>query len=103
MSLLVENYDLSQGDNSWSDKVSVTDGYTSFQIIANGLDAADLEVKVQYSNNNTNFNDVPNLSQVLPTGDSNVNFNLNTVTHRYYKVVVTVNSATSGTITIAIP
>ena len=32
-----------------------------------------------FENNNTNFNDVPNLSQVLPTGDSNVNFNLNTV------------------------
>lgn len=103
MGNITTNYDVSQGDNSWRDKVSVTDGYTSFQIIATGLDASDLEVKIQYSNNGTNFNDVPNLSQVLPTGDSNVNFNLNTVTHRYYKVVLTVNSATSGTITIAIP
>lgn len=103
MSFLVKNYDLSGGSAEWVEKVSVTDGYTSFQVIASALDSNDLEVKIQYSNDDENFNDVPGLLQVLPTGDSSVNFNLNTITHRFYKAVVTVNSVSSGNLNIIMP
>lgn len=105
MSLLVENYDVSQGDNSWSDKVSVTDGAKSFQAIATGFDQADGEVKVQYSNidEDANYSDVPTLIQTLPSGDSQIHFDIVSVTHRYYRVVFTANSVTSGTLTIAQP
>lgn len=103
MSYLIENYDVSGGDASWKDKVTVTDGSTSFQIVATSLDAADGEIKVQYSNDDANYSDVPTLSQTLPSGTNQVHFDINSVTHRYYRVVFTANSVTSGTISVIQP
>ena len=103
MSFLVENYDMSAGDSEWTEKVSVTDGAFSFQVVSTSLDASDSIVKVQYSNDNSNYSDVPTLSQVLPSGSNQVHFDIVSVTHRFYKVVITVNSVTTGTLTVIQP
>jgi|11_taG_2_1085331.scaffolds.fasta_scaffold75596_2 hypothetical protein len=103
MSFLVENYDISSGDGSWIDKVSVTDGATSFQFVVTGIDASDSVIKLQYSNDEVNFVDVPTLSGTLSSGDSVVTFDLTAITHRYFKAVFIANSSTTGTLDIIRP
>ena len=103
MSFLAKDYDISNGDNSWEEQVSVTDGATSFQFVASWLNASDSEVKLQYSNDQVNFVDVPNLSATLSFGDSVVTFDINSITHRYYKAVFIANSSTSGILNIILP
>ena len=103
MSFLIENYDISDGDGSWIDKVAVTDGATSFQFVTTGIDASDSVVKLQYSNDTVNFVDVPTLSSTLPSGDSIVTFDLTAITHRYFRAVFTANSSTVGTLSVILP
>ena len=103
MSFLVENYDISSGNNAWIEKVTVTDGATSFQFVVTGIDASDSVVKLQYSNDQVNFVDVPTLSGTLSSGDSVVTFDLTSITHRYFKAVFTANSSTTGTLSIILP
>ena len=103
MNYLVENYDISSGDDSWIDKVPVTDGATSFQFVITGIDGADSVVKLQYSNDTDNFVDIPNLSSVLPSGGSVVTFDITAITHRYFRAVFTANSSTVGTLNVILP
>lgn len=75
-------------------------GPISYQAVATGLDAADGVLSVEYSNDGVNFEQVPNLTAILPIGAGQTHFNINTVNHKFYRANWVAGSNTAGTIVI---
>lgn len=75
-------------------------GAISFQAVATGLDAADGVLEIEYSNDRVNFEQVPNLTATLPSGDGQTHLNINTINHRYYRIKWTAGSNTAGSIVV---
>ena len=98
-----QTYDLSDGDTTL-DFVGLN-GFTnlSFMLDTSGLDAADATVQLEKTNTNPQsdkFLDIVGLIITLPSGDD-INFiEVNNAKNENYRLVVIVNSVTTGTLNI---
>jgi len=72
----------------------------SFQIDQTTLDAADATVQIQKSNNASNFADISGAVITLPTGTATNFIEIVGAKNEFYKLVITVNTVTSGTLVI---
>jgi len=75
-------------------------GALSFQLDATSLDDADATVQIQKSNNGTNFADISGALITLPTSTTTNFIEVQNAKNEFYKLVITVNSVTSGTLVI---
>lgn len=101
------DYDVSDGDAIGVHTVIGGTDTISFQFISIGFDAADAEVTILQSNDNVNFTELSPTQPPLPIivnagNDVNV-VNINKVSARYFAAQLTVNSVTSGTLTVNVP
>jgi hypothetical protein len=83
-------------------ELSGDNGAFSYQAEATGLDASDGVLSVEYSNDRENFDQVPNLTEIVASGASSTHFNVNVINHKYYRVSWVSNSNTAGTITVTL-
>lgn len=74
--------------------------YMSVQFVATGLDAADGVIKLQDSNDGTNWNDITGATITVATGTSTNMLRYTAFTADKVRVVWTKNSNTTGTITV---
>lgn len=75
----------------------------SFQVNATSFNASDATVKIQHSNDNSNWADVTDGSLTIASGTtSQVLTPITNLATRYYRIVYTKNSNSAGTITVII-
>ena len=96
------NYDLSLGDT-----VLTTDNFLgfsrlSFQLVTTSLDAPTARTQIQKSNNDNQYLDISGAALLFSSG-TNTNFiEIENAKNARYKIILTVNTVTSGTISIDI-
>ena len=86
--------------NSQAVTIAGNSGAFSFQCVASALDASDGTLTVEYSNDGTNFDTVPALTDILASGASDTHFNINAINHAFYRVAWAAGSNTAGTIVV---
>lgn len=74
--------------------------YLSVQFVATGLDAADGIIKLQDSNDGTNFNDISGATITVAAGTSSNMIRYTAFTAEKIRVVWTKGSNTTGTISV---
>ena len=75
-------------------------GGLSYQAVWSGLDAFDATLAIQWSNDGITWEQVPALIATLATASGSTSFNINVVNHSYFRAVLTVGTATTGTVNI---
>lgn len=95
-------YDMSGGNTTLTTDNFIRQLELSFQIDATSLNAADATVQVQKSNNGTNFANISGAVITLPSGTASNFIEVIGGKNEFYKLVITVNSVTSGTLIIDI-
>lgn len=96
------NYDLALGD-----VVLTTDNFLgfsrlSFQLVTTSLDAPTARTQIQKSNNDNQYLDISGATLLFGSG-TNTNFiEIENAKNARYKIILTVNTVTSGTIRIDI-
>lgn len=93
-------YDLADGDGTVTTSNFISYSGLSFQIDATSLDAADATVQVEKSNNGVNFADISGAVITLPSGTASNFIEIVGAKNEIYKLTITVNSVTAGTISI---
>ena len=73
-------------------------GFCAF-ISWTGLDAADGAVKLQASIDDTTYSDITGTSTTMATTPSSILLNITDAYYKYFRVVYTKNSVTTGTVT----
>lgn len=95
-------FDLSGGDTELTTKNLLGFSRLSFELITTSLDAADAVIQLQKSNNDNQYLDIVGATLTFNSG-TNTNFiEVENAKNARYKVILTVNSVTSGTIRIDI-
>jgi hypothetical protein len=78
-------------------------GTLSFQVNSTGFNQATATVKLQHSNDNTNWNDVTDGSLTIASGTASAVLTpVVSLAMRYYRVVYTPNTNTAGTIQVLV-
>lgn len=78
-------------------------GTLSFQVNSASFNAADATVKLQHSNDNTNWNDVTDGSITIASGTASAVLTpVVDLAMRYYRIVYTKNSNNAGTIQVLV-
>lgn len=95
-------YDMSDGNGNVTTSNFIRYNGLSFQIDGASLDDADATVQIQKSNNGTNFADISGAVITLPTSTTTNFIEVVGAKNEFYKLVITVNSVTTGTLTIDI-
>lgn len=93
-------FDLSTGDGTVTTSNFIRYNGLSFQLDATSLDAADATVQIQKSNNGNNFADISGAVITLPSSTTTNFIEIVGAKNEFYKLVITVNSVTSGTLSI---
>ena len=101
---LADEYDVSDGNsNLIGSNYSLDEAkVVSIQIIATTLDAATSTIQIQDSNDNENWSDITGALITLDAGSSVNKINIFSFAGRFIRAVLTVNSTTSGTITVTL-
>lgn len=95
-------YDLSLGDTELTTKNLLGFSRLSFELVTTSLDAADAVIQIQKSNNDNQYLDIVGATLTFSSG-TNTNFiEIGNAKNARYKIILTVNSVTSGTIRIDI-
>ena len=73
----------------------------SFQVNATSFNASDATVKMQHSNDNSNWADITDASLTMASGTtSQILAPISLLGSRYYRIMYTKNSNSAGTITV---
>ena len=100
MSLIAENVSAASNYETNRDKPNSNLGYMSYQVNFSGLDATDGIISTEYSNDNVNWEEVPGLTETVATASEVVNFNINAINHKFYRIKWVSGSNTAGTFDI---
>lgn len=95
-------YDMSDGDGTVTTDNFIRQLELSFQLDGTSFDAADATVQIQKSNNGTNYANISGAVITLPSGTTSNFLEVVGAKNEFYKLVITVNSVTTGTLTIDI-
>ena len=95
-------FDLSLGDVELTTKNLLGFSRLSFELVTTSLDAADAVIQIQKTNNGNEYLDIVGATLTFNSG-TNTNFiEVENAKNARYKIILTVNSVTSGTIRIDI-
>lgn len=95
-------YDLSLGDTELTTKNLLGFSRLSFELVTTSLNAPTARVQIQKTNNDNQYLDVNGATLLFGSG-TNTNFiEVENAKNARYKLVITVNTVTSGTIRIDI-
>ena len=96
------NYNLSCGNTELTTRNMLGFSRLSFELITTSLDAADAVIQIQKTNNDNEYLNIVGATLTFSSG-TNTNFiEVENAKNARYKIVLTVNSVTSGTIKIDI-
>lgn len=95
-------YNMTSGDGDVTTGNFITYSGMSFQIDATDLDSATTTVQVQKSNNGTNFINISGAVITLPDTTSTNFIEIIGAKNEFYKLVITANTVTEGTLSIDI-
>ena len=93
-------YNMADGNGNITTDNFIRYNALSFQIDGTGLDAADATVQVQKSNNGTNFVNISGATATLASGTATSFIEVSGAKNEFYKLVITVNTVTTGTLSI---
>ena len=96
------NYDLSGGDTTLTTNNFLGFSRLSFQLTTTDLDGATSDVKIQKTNNDTDYLDISGASIMFSSGSQTSFIEIENAKNARYKIIVDVNTVTSGTIRIDI-
>ena len=74
----------------------------SFELVTTSLDDADAVIQIQKSNNDNQYLDIAGATLTFNSGTNNNFIDIENAKNARYKIVLTVNAVTSGTIRIDI-
>ena len=95
-------YDLSEGDTELTTKNLLGYSRLSFELVTTSLDGSTARIQIQKSNNDNQYLDISGASLLFSSG-TNTNFiEIENAKNARYKIILTVNTVTSGTIRIDI-
>lgn len=95
-------YDMSLGDTVLTTTNLLGFSLLSFELVTTSLDDADAVIQIQKSNNDNQYLDIVGATLTFNSG-TNTNFiDIENAKNARYKIVLTVNSVTAGTIRIDI-
>lgn len=95
-------YDLSGGDTELTTKNLLGYSRLSFELVTTSLDAPTARIQIQKSNNDNQYLDISGATLLFSSG-TNTNFiEVENAKNARYKIILTVNTVTSGTIRIDI-
>ena len=96
------NYDMSLGNTVLTTTNLLGFSLLSFELVTTSLDDSDAVIQIQKSNNDNQYLDIVGATLIFNSG-TNTNFiEIENAKNARYKIVLTVNSVTSGTIRIDI-
>ena len=95
-------YDMSLGDTVLTTKNLLGFSLLSFQLVTTSLDDSDAVIQIQKSNNDNQYLDIVGATLTFNSG-TNTNFiEIENAKNARYKIVLTVNAVTAGTIRVDI-
>lgn len=98
---LYKTFSVANGNqNGDADTPNGRSGGMSYQAVWSGIDAFDATVEIQWSNDRATWEQVPTLIETIATASGSASFNINVINHAYYRAVLTVGTATTGTVNI---
>jgi len=96
------NYDLADGDTELTTRNLLGFSRLSFGLVTTSLDSATTIIQIQKSNNDNQYLDIVGATLTFSSG-TNTNFiEIENAKNARYKIILTVNTVTSGTIRIDI-
>lgn len=95
-------YDLADGDTELTTKNLLGFSLLSFELVTTGLDASDARIQIQKSNNDNQYLNIEGANLTFNSG-TNTNFiDIENAKNARYKLIITVNTVTVGTIRVDI-
>ena len=96
------NYDFSGGDTELTTDNFLGFSRLSFQLVTTSLDGSNARIQIQKTNNDNEYLDVSGADLIFSSG-TNTNFiDIENAKNARYKIILTANTVTSGTIRIDI-
>ena len=96
------NYDLAGGDTELTTKNFLGFSMLSFQFTTTNLDASTSDVKIQKTNNDIDYLDISGADLMFSSGSQTSFIEIENAKNARYKIIVDVNTVTSGTVRIDI-
>lgn len=96
------NYDLADGDTELTTRNFLGFSMLSFQLTTTDFDAPTARIQIQKSNNDKDYLDITNATILFSSGSQTSFIEIEKVKNARYKIIITVNTVTSGTIRIDI-
>ena len=96
------NYDLADGDTELTTKNFLGFSRLSFQLTTTNLNAPTATIQIQKTNNDIDYLDISGASLMLSSGSQTSFIEIENVKNARYKIIIDVNTVTSGTIRIDI-
>ena len=96
------NYDLAGGDTELTTKNFLGFSSLSFQFTTTNLDASTSDVKIQKTNNDIDYLDISGANLMFSSGSQTSFIEIENAKNARYKIIVDVNTVTSGTVRIDI-
>ena len=96
------NYDLSRGDTVLTTKNFLGFSRLSYQLTTTNLDQATAATQIQKTNNDNDYLDIVGASIIFTSGSQTSFIEVENAKNARYKIVLTVNTVTAGTIRIDI-
>lgn len=96
------NYDLSGGDTELTTRNFLGFSSLSFQFTTTNLDASTSDVKIQKTNNDIDYLDISGANLMFSSGSQTSFIEIENAKNARYKIIVDVNTVTSGTVRIDI-
>ena len=96
------NYDFSGGDTELTTDNFLGFSRLSFQLVTTSLDGSNARIQIQKTNNDNEYLDVSGADLIFSSG-TNTNFiDIENAKNARYKIILTANTVSSGTIKIDI-
>lgn len=96
------NYDLANGDIELTTRNFLGFSQLSFQLTTTNFDAPTSDIQIQKTNNDKDYLDISGASLMFSSGSQTSFIEVENAKNARYKLVITVNTVTSGTIRIDI-
>ena len=96
------NHDLADGDVELTTRNFLGFSRLSFQLTTTGLDAPTADIQIQKTNNDKDFLDISGASLMFSSGSQVSFIEIENAKNARYKIILDVNTVTSGTIRIDI-
>ena len=95
-------YDLSGGDTELTTKNLLGFSMLSFQLTTTDFDAPTARIQIQKSNNDTDYLDISGATLLFSSGSQTSFLDIEDTKNARYKIILSVNTVTAGTIRIDI-